>query len=236
MKKRKLKALVTGSTRGIGLSIRKKLLESNIEVISTGTGKPSYSKEFEYYPIDFNDPESLKKFIKFIKTSQIDILINNAGVNKIDRFEDIKIEDFNKIININLTVPFQICQAVTPYMKKQRWGRIVNIASIWSQKSKEHRASYSASKFGLDGMTLAMSAELSRFGILVNCVSPGFTKTNLTERILGVKEMNKIAKLIPVGRLGETDEIAKLVDWLVSDSNTYLTGQNIMIDGGFSRV
>ena len=234
--KKKLKALVTGSTRGIGLSIGESLLESNINVISTGTGESPYSKEFEYYPIDFNDQGALKEFLEFIKKSQLDILINNAGINKIDRFEDIEIEDFNKIINVNLTVPFQICQAVIPYMKKQRWGRIVNIASIWSKISREHRASYSSSKFGLEGMTLALSAELSKYGILANCVSPGFTKTDLTERILGVKEMDKVAKSIPVGRLGETDEIAKLVNWLVSDSNTYLTGQNIMIDGGFSSV
>jgi len=236
MQEKKFKALVTGSTRGIGLSIVKNLLENNIEVIATGTGDNFDYPAVEYYPINFNNSGSFEKFLKFAESAKIDILVNNAGINKIDKFENIKVEDFKRIINVNLTAPFRICQAVIPHMKKQNWGRIVNIASIWSQKSREYRASYSASKFGLDGMSLALAAEQADSGILVNCVSPGFTRTDLTENILGSKEILEIEKTIPIGRLAKTEEIANIVNWLVSESNSYLTGQNIMIDGGFSRV
>ena len=231
-----MRAVVTGGTRGIGLSIAKRLLDDNYRVITTGTkSEPDIKNDTEYHQVDFNDLKALKKFIQFLKTSEIDILINNAGVNKIGNFESIEIQEFNEIINVNLTVPFQLSQAVIPYMKERKWGRIVNIASIWSNKSKEYRASYSASKFGLDGMTVAMSAELSQYGILANCLSPGFTETDLTRKILGEDGIKEIQKQIPMKRLGQPNEIAEIVNWLVSESNSYLTGQNIIIDGGFTR-
>ena len=231
-----MRAVVTGGTRGIGLSIAKRLLDDNYTVITTGTkNEPDIKNDTEYHQVDFNDLKALKKFIQFLKKSEVDILINNAGINKIGNFESIEIQEFNEIINVNLTVPFQLSQAVIPYMKERKWGRIVNIASIWSNKSKEYRASYSASKFGLDGMTVAMSAELSQYGILANCLSPGFTETDLTRKILGEDGIKEIQKQIPMKRLGQTNEIAEIVSWLVSESNSYLTGQNIIIDGGFTR-
>jgi len=112
----------------------------------------------------------------------------------------------------------------------------VNITSIFGHITKEYRAPYSTSKFGLDGMTAALSAEVAEFGILANCVGPGFIDTELTRTVLGEKGMNELRKRIPIKRLGKPEEVAKLVLWLVSAENTYLTGQNIMIDGGFSRV
>ena len=121
-------------------------------------------------------------------------------------------------------------------MKERKWGRIINITSIWSQKSKEHRASYSASKFGLDGITAALSAELSEYGILSNSVSPGFIDTDMTRKILGESGMKDIEKQIPIKRLGNTREIAELVYWLTSESNSYISGQNVFIDGGFIRA
>jgi 3-oxoacyl-[acyl-carrier protein] reductase len=121
-------------------------------------------------------------------------------------------------------------------MKRNRWGRIVNISSIFGNISKEFRASYSASKFGLDGMTAALSAEVSEFNILANCIGPGFIDTEMTRNVLGEKGMMELKDRIPMKRLGQPEEIAALVSWLVSDENTYLTAQNIMIDGGFTRV
>jgi len=171
-----------------------------------------------------------------LKSERINIVVNNAGINKIGIFSSIDLVDFDNILQVNLRVPFQICQAVIPYMEKEEWGRIVNITSIFSNISKEHRASYSSSKFGLDGMTSALAAEVSKKGILANCVGPGFIDTDLTKEVLGEAEIAKLKDQIPMKRLGQTSEIASLVSWLVSNENTYLTGQNLMIDGGFTRV
>ena len=154
----------------------------------------------------------------------------------IDPFVEIKEEDFIKIDKVNLKVPFLISQRVIPHMKKNGWGRIVNITSIFSHITKEHRASYSASKFGLNGMSAAMAVEYASQGILVNSVGPGFIETDMTRNILGEEGMITLQDSIPMKRMGQPSEIAPLVSFLVSEENTYLTGQNIIIDGGYSRV
>ena len=237
MSKKKYTAVVTGATRGIGLAIARKFLKNDIHVIATGTKEVTDSLSgAEFFKVDFLNESSLEDFSLILKERKVDILVNNAGINKIDQFELININDFNKIINVNLKAPFILCQAVIPNMKERKWGRIINITSIWSQKSKEHRASYSASKFGLDGITAALSAELSEYGILSNSVSPGFIDTDMTRKILGESGMKDIEKQIPIKRLGNTREIAELVYWLTSDSNSYISGQNVFIDGGFIRA
>ena len=121
-------------------------------------------------------------------------------------------------------------------MEKEKWGRIVNITSIFVIISKEYRASYSSSKFGLDGMTVALAAEVSEKGILANSVAPGFIDTDLTRDVWGEEGVSNLEEKIPIKRLGQVTEIASFVSWLVSNENTYITGQNLMIDGGFSRV
>ena len=233
----KYSAVVTGASRGIGYAIAERLVEDGLEVIATGTRKNGkHPKGSNYYQVDFLDNNSVKKFLQYLKKKPISILINNAGINKIGNFSSIHIEDFDRILHVNLRVPFQICQAVIPYMEKDNWGRIVNITSIWAYKTKEYRASYSASKFGLDGMTAALAAELSEKGILANSVAPGFFDTDMTREVLGDSGIAKLKGQIPMKRLGQVNEIAPLVSWLVSNENTYMTGQNLMIDGGFSRV
>jgi len=121
-------------------------------------------------------------------------------------------------------------------MKKNNWGRIVNITSIWGNVTKEYRASYSSSKFALDGMTVALAAEVASMGILANSVAPGFIDTDLTQKVLGDKGIKEIKNIIPIKRLGKPTEVASFISFLVSEENTYISGQNIMIDGGFSRV
>ena len=237
MPKPKYRAVVTGATRGIGFAIAKRLIKDGIEVIATGTKRDSkYPDGAIYHSVDFLNDKSVNSFIAFLKKQKIDILINNAGINKIGEFALIDIEDFDKILKVNLRAPFQLCQAVIPNMKNNNWGRIVNLTSIFGNITKEYRAPYSSSKFGLDGMTAALSAEVSEFGILANSVGPGFIDTDLTRNVLGDKGIAKIQKSIPMKRLGRVDEIASLVSWLVSEENTYISGQNLMIDGGFSRV
>ncbi len=237
MNRRKYRAVVTGATRGIGYAIAERLLKDGLEVIATGTSENAeYPIGAIYYPVDFLNDDSVATFVEFLKQQQVDVLVNNAGINKIGEFATIDVDDFDRILRVNLRTPFQLCQAVIPYMKENNWGRIVNLTSIFGNISKEYRASYSSSKFGLDGMTAALAAEVSEFGILANSVGPGFIDTDLTRSVLGDRGIAEIKKGIPMKRLGRIDEIASLVSWLVSKENTYISGQNIMIDGGFSRV
>jgi 3-oxoacyl-[acyl-carrier protein] reductase len=231
------KALVTGGTRGIGLAIVKKLHDNGATVVATGTRQDAHVPEgFLYKAVDFLNHERTNNFIEEVREMNIDILINNAGINKISKFEDIDPNDFDRIQQVNVRVPFLLCRAVIPGMKKRGWGRIVNISSIFGKVSKEYRGSYSASKFALDGMTAALAAEVAKYGILANCVSPGIIDTELTRTILGEKGMAEIISKIPIGRLGKPEEIATFVVWIASPENTYITGQNIAIDGGYTRV
>jgi len=230
-------ALVTGGTRGIGASIAKSLHVLGADVIITGT-KSDYVVEddYRYKCIDFSIKEGLDDFSKEIKKLGIDILINNAGINQIGPVSEIKVKDFEKVQQVNVTAPFMLCQAVLPKMRENKWGRIVNISSIWGKISKAYRAPYSASKFAIDGLTAAISAEVAGDGVLVNSVAPGFIDTELTRNVLGVEGMQQIALQVPAKRIGTTEEIAEFVVWLAGLDNTYISGQNIAIDGGFTRV
>ena len=213
------------------------MLRDGLEVIATGTQESAnHPNGASYYSVDFMNERSTNEFITYLKHQKIDILINNAGINKIGEFANIAIDDFDRILRVNLRTPFQLCQAVIPNMKQNNWGRIVNLTSIFGNITKEYRAPYSSSKFGLDGMTAALAAEVSEEGILANSVGPGFIDTELTRSVLGDDGISELKDRIPMKRLGQVEEIASLVSWLVSDENTYMSGQNLMIDGGFSRV
>lgn len=230
-------AIVTGGTRGIGEAIAMELSNLGAKVIITGTNNdficpPSY----KYFCVDFTSDKSINDFVTKIKSIKVDILINNAGINEIGPFESINLSTFNKIQKVNVTSPFLISQAVISSMKKNGWGRIVNISSIWGIKSKAYRTSYSSSKFAIDGLTAALSAELASEGILVNSISPGFIDTELTRNILSKNEISELIDKVPAKRLGTPEEVAVFVAWLVSKQNTYITGQNIPIDGGYTRV
>ena len=237
MAKRKYSAVVTGATRGIGFAIAERLVKDGLDVVGTGTGKEAKCPNgASYRQGDFLDDNSIENFVEFLKQQKIDVLVNNAGINKIGSFAEIDIDDFDKILRVNLRAPFLFCQAVIPDMKKNKWGRIVNISSIFGVITKELRASYSSSKFGLDGMTAALAAEVAEAGILANCVAPGFIDTDLTRKVLGLQGMKDLSGKIPAKRVGNVGEIASMVSWLVSEENTYMSGQNLIIDGGFSRV
>jgi NAD(P)-dependent dehydrogenase (short-subunit alcohol dehydrogenase family) len=121
-------------------------------------------------------------------------------------------------------------------MRARGWGRIVNLSSIWGKIGKEQRGSYAASKFAIDGLTLAIAAEYSGAGVLANSIAPGFVDTELTRRVLGEAGIAKLVAGVPVGRLGRVDEIARVALFLASDENTFVTGQNLAVDGGFTRV
>jgi len=231
------RGLVTGGTRGIGAAIAQRLLADGAEVIVTGTTPEGAAPAgCGYRPVDFTDGDATAAFAQDVAGLELDILVNNAGINKIGPFEEIDPDDFDRIQQVNVRAPFLLCRAVLPSMRVRRWGRIVNVCSIFGTISKELRGSYSTSKFALDGMTAALAAEVAADGILANCVSPGFIDTELTRSILGEEGIAELTARVPARRLGSPEEIAALVAWLAGPENTYLTGQNVVIDGGFSRI
>jgi 3-oxoacyl-[acyl-carrier protein] reductase len=137
---------------------------------------------------------------------------------------------------INLHAPMAICRAAVPGMKRHGWGRIVNISSIWGPLSRVARGTYAASKSGLDGMTGCLAAEVAPHNVLVNCVAPGFTETEMIKNLFTPDKRQALADTVPMKRMAQPEEIAKLVVWLAGTDNGYLTGQNILIDGGLSRL
>lgn len=232
------KVLVTGSTRGIGNTIAKLFKQNNYYVIGTGTNKVNSNLEGldEYYAVNFENIDEIETFCETVKNLNIDILINNAGINIINKFCDINPHDFIRVQQVNVYSHFRISQSVVPHMLDNSWGRIISISSVWGKKSKSGRASYSTSKFAIDGLTTAMASEFSGKGILCNSVAPGFIDTEMTHRNLGPAGIAKILESVPIGRLAKSIEVAEFVLWLASENNTYITGQNLSIDGGFGRA
>ena len=230
------KALVTGGTKGIGRDIVQKLIGLGCTVTYTGRQDNEPVSNATFWQVDFLDEASTGPFISRTGIANFDILVNNAGINKIAPFCSIPMQDFDDVQRVNLKLPFRLMQATLPHMIAQKWGRIVNVSSIFGVVSKAHRASYSASKFGLDGLTAAISAEVAIHGVLVNSICPGFVRTELTRDVLGAEGMEKIASSVPMNRLAEPLEIANAVGWLCGIENTYMSGQSLIVDGGFVRV
>lgn len=230
-------AYVTGGTRGIGRAMAERLMADGARVVVTGTSDDgSGPVGTDYRAVDLSDLAAAQDFANDLAQSNADILINNAGINKIAPFAEISTEDFLRIQQVNVTAPMMLCRAVLASMRQRGWGRIVNVSSIFGKLSKEHRGSYSTSKFALDGLTAALSAEVARDGIMVNCIAPGFIDTELTRRVLGEDGIRDLVAQVPIRRLGYPEEIAAFAAWLAGPENTFITGQNIAIDGGFTRV
>lgn len=215
------KVLLTGGSRGIGKAILEEL-STNYEVIC-----PTREE------LDLSDMKSINNFIENC-TAPFDILINNAGINIIKEVDTILDQDIEAVNQVNLVAPLKLIQFVTKYMKKAGHGKIVNISSIWGIRSKEKRTLYSGSKFGLIGQTKALARELGEHNILINAVCPGFTATDLTMESLSANELEDITSQIPLKRLAKPKEIAQTVKFLISVENSYITGQTIIIDGGYT--
>jgi 3-oxoacyl-[acyl-carrier protein] reductase len=240
--------LVTGSTRGIGAAIARDFLSAGAEVILTGHDRRELDaareareaegfRKLRAFHVDFTDGPSLQSFLDSLSAiDRLDVCVNNAGTNRNNPIDEARIEDYDALQNVNLRAPFLVCRAVSPVMKRRGYGRIVNIASIWGVISRPRRAVYSVTKFGIVGLTKAVAADLAPHGVLVNAVSPGFTLTELTRSTVSEAEMRDLSGQVPLGRFAEPHEIAKTVLFLSSPLNTYLTGQNIVVDGGFTSV
>ena len=239
-------AVVTGGTRGIGLAIVRQLAEAGASVLATGTSEDiseglaalhAEGLSVTYRQARLDDEGSLRSFCDFIASMErLDILVNNAGVNQIAPVEEVEPQDYDRLHRVNLRAPLLVCGAAVPVMRRGEWGRIVNIASIWATITKPGRSMYTASKFGLVGLTKAVAVENAARGILVNAVSPGFTMTELTRSTLSADEIKHLAKQVPAGRFAEPEEMARTIAFLCSPLNTYMTAQNVTIDGGFTTI
>lgn len=234
-------ALVTGGTRGIGKKIADDLSQMGADVYVTGRSpdvpEDYCGREHRYLAVDFTSKLDTERFLDVVsKIERIDICVNNAGINRINPIDKTLIEDWEDISSVNLDAPFLVTRTVSRIMKANHYGRIINISSIFGVISKAKRVLYSMSKFGLGGLTIASALDLAPYNILVNAVSPGFVMTELTQGILDPEEMARLAEQVPIGRFAQPEEISRAVLFFASDLNTYITGQNLIIDGGFVNV
>jgi 3-oxoacyl-[acyl-carrier protein] reductase len=217
------KALVTGGSRGIGEAIATLFRNRGVEVLA-----PARSD------LDLSDPNSVEKWVAAHAAAGIDILINNAGINLLNPIDALADRDWQQMLQVNLTAPMQLIRGLCPGMKKNGWGRIVNISSVFSLVTREQRAAYSATKSAINGLTRTVAVELASSGILVNALGPGYVETELTRKNNTPADLELIRRSIPAERLAAPEEIAKVVWFLASEENSYLTGQTLIADGGFS--
>jgi len=235
--KKKL-VVITGGTGGIGKSISNKFVKSGASVIITTRNRNKLkekNKKKKYIYLDFNNENSINIFLSQIKKlKKIDILINCAGINKLYDIDKIDKNFLDQIYKVNLRGPIILTNEISKKMIKKRSGRIINISSIFGVVSKSGRSLYSSTKFGLIGLTKASALDLAKNNILVNSVSPGVIKTKLTTSVLSPKQLSKIKHEIPLKRLGDVEDVSNLVCFLCSELNNYITGQNFIVDGGYT--
>jgi len=213
---------ITGAARGIGQAIYKKLKTENYKIIA-----PTRQE------LDLSDNASMYRYIEAHKDLKADILINNAGINFPQWINELEDENIQKHIQINLISPIKLIRAFSRHMIAQKWGKIINISSIFGIVARGKQTMYTATKHGINGVTKALALELGPYNILVNSVCPGFTNTDLVKSNSPEKNI-LLAKDVPLGRFAEPVEIAELVLFLISDKNTYINGQCLIIDGGFT--
>lgn len=215
-------ALITGASRGIGRAISERLEAGGTTVLT-----PTRAE------LDLASDASVDSFLAGLDVT-VDVLINNAGINPLASLDELTDKDLAATIQIDLVSPVRLTRAIARGMTARGWGRIVNIASIWSVVTKPRRFAYTVAKTGLVGATRAMAVELGPGGVLVNAVAPGFVATDLTVQNNTPQELAAIAQELPVRRMAKPAEIAEVVAFLASERNTFVTGQVVVADGGYS--
>jgi 3-oxoacyl-[acyl-carrier protein] reductase len=236
-------AFVTGASRGIGRSIALTLCRANYDIVvaspeierneQVAEEIRSCSGEAMTLNLDVTSPESVKEgFTKVLRDkTRIDVLVNNAGVTRDGLAVRMKFSDWDLVLNINLNGAFRCAQAVLPSMMRNRWGRIINIASVVGQAGAAGQANYAASKAGLIGMTKSLAQEMGSRGITVNAIAPGYIETDMT-KVLPEEVKAKILTQVPIGRIGQPDDIAQAAKFLASEEAGYITGQVLAVNGG----
>lgn len=228
--------LITGATKGIGLAITHYLNKIGYQVIGIARNKPSFEFPGFLYQANLSDYEETNSVFRVIKQKHhIDGIINNVGVAIPQAIEDVNLKDFNTVIDINLRPAMQCVQTFVSDMKTKKWGRIINITSR-AALGKIGRSSYSAAKSGLIGLTRTWALELANYGITVNGVAPGPINTEqfYQDHPKGSDQERKIISAIPVGRMGEPEEVAYAVAFFLDEKASFITGQTLFVDGGGS--
>ena len=233
------KILVTGATGGIGREIVKKFISLEGHVLASGTNVERLDLLKKDFPsinvlkFDISDHSRIEEFIdnSLTQLSGLDILVNNAGTNIDNLSLRMKSEEWKKVIDINLTSTFLMSKFAIKKMLKNKYGKIVNITSVVGHTGNLGQVNYSASKAGIVAMSKSLAIEYAKKNINVNCISPGFIKTAMTEKI-DEKFKETIISKIPSARLGEPDDIANAVDFLCSDQSSYINGETLHVNGG----
>ena len=231
------KVFITGASRGIGNAIAKSLLKENYTVIGTATSSKGVEQLIAEgiigYKLELDDLERINASWDKISDEHldIDILINNAGFTRDNLVLRMSEEEWNDVMNVHLNGMFRITKRLLKPMLKKRWGRIINLSSTSAVLGNKGQANYAAAKAGIEAFSRSLASEVGSRGITVNAVAPGFINTDMTELNSGVVE-EELIKKIPLGRFGETSEIAHLVNFLCSEESSYITGQTIHINGG----
>jgi acetoacetyl-CoA reductase/3-oxoacyl-[acyl-carrier protein] reductase len=238
-------ALVTGGNRGIGKSIVEELLNNGVFVIFTYNNhvneanyflkeKINYQNYLDSYRINLQNIKAIDIMVEKIlkKYNKIDILINNAAISQEKPFEEISINDLNNMFDINFKSAFYLTQNIVSLMKKNQWGRIINIVSIGGQWGGFNQVHYAASKAALINFTQSIAKIYSAYGITSNAVSPGLVETDMSAKELQTNAGKEKLNNIPIGRIAKPVEVAKVVAFLASEDSSYITGQTINVNGG----
>jgi 3-oxoacyl-[acyl-carrier protein] reductase len=237
-------ALVTGASGGIGADIVRALHRAGATVGLSGTRTEPLSalatalgSRAHVLPCNLSDPEAVEGLVKRAVEAMgsVDILVNNAGITRDGLLMRMSDEDWQSVIDVNLTATFRLCRAAIRGMMKARWGRIVNISSVVGQTGNAGQVNYAASKAGMVGLSKSLAAEVASRGITVNCVAPGFIETAMTDK-LNEAQREGILKAVPAGRMGRPDEIAASVLYLASVEAGYVTGATLHVNGGMAMI
>jgi NAD(P)-dependent dehydrogenase (short-subunit alcohol dehydrogenase family) len=239
-------ALITGGSKGLGLAMARGLAEAGADIVISSRHENELQRALDeilrgtgrrgcHVVADMNRREDVSKLAKTAldKMGRVDILVNNAGSNRPQPIDEIKDADWDAILELNLTSVMALTRALVPQMKTRRWGRIIHISSVMGFTSKEARNAYSATKSAVVGLARASALDLGIYGITVNCIAPGPFLTELPARLLSVDEKNDFAKRTAVGRWGDPKELVGPLLLLASDAGSYISGETLVVDGGY---
>jgi len=237
-------ALITGASGGIGAAIARALHGAGAKVLLSGTRQAaldelamSLGSGAHVHAADLADPASGEALVKAAEVGlgHLDILISNAGVTRDGLAMRMKDEDWQRVIDVDLTATFRLARAALRGMMRRRWGRIVTIGSVVGATGNAGQANYAAAKAGLVGLTKALAAEVASRGITVNCIAPGFIATAMTDA-LGTERRTRLAEAIPLGRVGTPEEVAACAVFLASEEARYVTGHTLHVNGGMAML
>ena len=237
-------ALVTGATGGIGNTIARALHKQNATVAISGTRRDvldqlaaELKERVHVLPCNLSNKDEVEALVPKAEETmgKLDILVANAGITKDNLFVQLRDEDWDSVIDINLTATFRLSRAAIKTMMRRRHGRIIGITSVVGVTGNPGQGNYTAAKAGMIGMMKSIGKEYARRGVTANCVAPGFIATPMTDK-LNEKQREAVLQMVPSGRLGSGDDIAAAVVYLASDEAAYVTGQTLHVNGGMAMI